>query len=297
MSGGGGKDQTVTQVSGPPEWLRPYWEANVIGAQQLTQRPLQLYGGTGIAGFSPEQLAGQEMMINRALGGNQLVGQAESEIGRNISGQYLNANPYIDQSVNRALSRITDQYKTSTMPSTMAQFQRAGAFGGSAHQEALARQEQGLGQALGDTASQMYGANYAQERQNQLAALGMADRYGNADYQDAMALMQVGDLRQRQMQMLSDYDRAQYQQAWQHPYDQLNYMQGLIAGSPYQSQTGPNPNYTSPAQGALGGAMLGYGVGSAMGAGGGAAAGASQGSWAGPWGALIGAGLGYAMSR
>lgn len=281
MSGGGGKDQTVTQVSGPPEWLRPYWEANVIGAQQLTQRPLQLYGGTGIAGFSPEQLAGQEMMINRALGGNQLVGQAESEIGRNISGQYLNANPYIDQSVNRALSRITDQYKTSTLPSTMAQFQRAGAFGGSAHQESLARQEQGLGQALGDTASQMYGANYAQERQNQLAALGMADRYGNADYQDAMALMQVGDLRQRQMQELADYDRSQFQQGWQYPYDQLNYMQGLITGSPYQSQTGPNPNYVSPGQRTLGGA----------------ASGAAMGSSFGPWGAVAGGIAGGLLGR
>lgn len=269
---GGGKDQTVTNVSGPPEWLRPYWEANVVGGQQLARRPLQLYSGTGVAGFTPEQLAGQEMVVNRALGGNQLVGQAESEIGKTISGQYLNANPYLDQSVNRALSRITDQYKTSTLPSTMAQFQRAGAFGGSAHQEALARQEQGLGDALSDTASQMYGANYAQERQNQLSAIGMADRYGNADYQDAMALMQVGDLRQRQMQQLADYDRSQYDRAWDYPYQQLNFMQGLVSGSPYQTQTGPNPNYVSPQQGALGGA----------------AAGASVGSYFGPWGTLIG---------
>lgn len=273
MSGGGGKNQTVTQTQGPPEFVRPYWEANIMGGQSLMQRPLQLYGGGGPAGFSPEQLAGQEMMIGRALRGNQLIPGAENEIGRNIGGEYLNSNPYIDANVNRALRGITDQYKTSTMPSTMAQFQRAGAFGGSAHQEALARQEQGLGQALGDTAAQMYGANYAQERQNQLGAMGMADRYANADYQDAMALMQVGDARQRQTQAGLDYDRSQFDQAWNYPYQQMNFMQGLISGSPYQTSTGPNPNYVSPAQGAIGGA----------------ASGAAMGSYFGPWGTAIGA--------
>jgi hypothetical protein len=280
MSGGGGS-QTTTQIQGPPEFVRPYWEANILGGQGLSTRPLQLYGGQGVAGFSPEQLAGQEMMAGRALRGNQLVPGAESEIGRTISGEYLNpeSNPYLSANVNRALSDVTRQYQSSVAPNAMAQFQRGGAFGGSAHQEYMQNQERALGDTLGGIASQMYGQNYAQERQNQLGALNLADRYGNADYQDALALMQVGDIRQRQTQAGIDYDRQLYDQAWNYPYNQLNFMQGLISGSPYQQSTGPNPNYVSPGQGALGGA----------------AAGASMGSSFGPWGTGIGAVAGGLM--
>lgn len=275
MSGGGGGKETVTQVQGPPEFVRPYWEANILGGQQLAQRPLQLYGGQGVAGFSPEQLAGMEMMSNRALQGNQLIGQANQQLSRTMAGDYLRpeSNPYLQANVNQTLGDVTKQFQSGPMANAMAQFQRGGAFGGSAHQEYLQNQQRQLTDQLGGIASQMYGQNYAQERQNQLGAAGMADRYGNADYQDAMALMQVGDIRQRQTQANLDYDRSLFNQAWNYPYDQMNFMQGLISGSPYQQTTGPNPNYTSRAQGAMGGAM----------------AGASMGSYFGPWGTAIGA--------
>jgi len=279
MSGGGGSSgQTVTQVQGPPEWMRPYWEANVLQGHQLSGRPLSLYGGQGVAGFSPEQMAGQEMIANRAIAGNPLLNQANQQIGRTMQGDYLRpeSNPYLQANVNQALGDITRNYQQSVLPSTMAQFQRSGAFGGSAHQEALEGQQRALGSTMGNVASQMYGQNYAQERQNQMAATGMADRYGSAEYQDAMALMGVGDARQQQMQQMIDYDRSRWDQAWNYPQQQLNFMTGLIGGSPYQQQTGPNPNYVSPQQGALGGAM----------------AGASAGSTFGPWGALIGGAAG-----
>lgn len=275
MSGGGGSGgQTVTNVSGPPEFVRPYWEANILRGQQIGQRPLQLYPGQGVAGFTPEQMAGQEMTVQRALAGNPLIGQANQQLSRTMQGDYLRpeSNPYLQANVNQALGDITRNYQQSVLPSTMAQFQRSGAFGGSAHQEALEGQQRALGATMGNVANQMYGQNYAQERQNQMAAAGMADRYGQAEYQDAMAMMGVGDMRQRQMQQMIDYDRSRWDQAWNYPQQQLNFMSGLISGSPYQQQTGPNPNYVSPRQSALGGAMTG----------------ASMGSTFGPWGAAIG---------
>lgn len=282
--GSGGGSQTVTNVSGPPEFVRPYWEANILAGQQTGSRPLQLYGGQGVAGFSPEQLAGQEMMVNRALQGNPLIGQANQQISRTMAGDYLRpeSNPYLQANVDRALGDVSKQFQTGPMANAMAQFQRGGAFGGSAHQEYMQGQQRQLGDTLGGIASQMYGQNYAQERQNQIGATGMADRYGNADYEDALALQQVGDIRQRQTQAGIDYDRSLFNQAWNYPQNQLNFMSGLISGSPYQEQTMPNPNYTSPTQGMLGGA----------------ATGAATGSYFGPWGALAGGVIGgYMGSR
>lgn len=266
MSGGGGSGSTTTNVTGPPEFVRPYWEANILGGQQLSQRPLELYGGQGVAGFSPEQLAGQEMMTNRALQGNPLIGQANQQLSSTMAGDYLRpeSNPYLQANVNQALGDVSKQFQTGPMANAMAQFQRGGAFGGSAHQEYMQGQQKQLGDTLGGIASQMYGQNYAQERQNQIGATGMADRYGNADYQDALALQQVGDIRQRQTQAGIDYDRSLYDQAWNYPSQQLNFMTGLIGGSPYQQQTGPNPNYVSPRQGALGGMMSGAMTGGQM---------------------------------
>lgn len=47
------------------------------------------------------------------------------------------SNAYADQQVKQLEGDITQQYQNGVMPSLMAQFNSAGAYGGSAHQQAL----------------------------------------------------------------------------------------------------------------------------------------------------------------
>lgn len=71
-------------------------------------------------------------------------------------------NPYLANSVAAANKQITDAYSNVTAPTTLAQFRNAGAFGGSAQQQATAAQEKQLADSLSANTSNMYNSAYGQ---------------------------------------------------------------------------------------------------------------------------------------
>jgi hypothetical protein len=97
MSGGGSKNQTVTQTSEPPSWAVPYMQDAMQRAQQISSEPYSPYTGQLVAGLNADQLGSQEMMRQLAYGpsivnnGNQY---AAGLLGG--AGQYQGGlNPYM----------------------------------------------------------------------------------------------------------------------------------------------------------------------------------------------------------
>lgn len=122
---------------------------------------------------------------------------------------------------------ISDKYANATQPSLMAQFNQGGAYGGSAHLQALQGAQQGLARELGNAATNI--------------------RYQNADNQRQDWYLQLA----REQQNL-DNGYQQYLDRRNYPASQIELMNralGTITGGT-SSSTGPNPNYTSAGQNA-----------------------------------------------
>ena len=226
MSSGSKNQTTTTQVQIPDEvkpLLSQYMQQAQVLSQATPNNQLMRSGADLTWGQASNALAG----IDASQQG--LMGVA--------NGNGYNNTPYFDQTVNKAMGDITKNYNEAIAPSTNANFARAGAFGGSAWQQANERNQLGLGEALGNTANSMRSGNYQEERQNQMKALGLLPGVSSAGMGVAQNMYGMG------------------QQVQGEGAQQLGILGNAInvgMGGAGQSKTEPNPNYTSPWQTALG---------------------------------------------
>lgn len=221
---------------------------NISGVSNMDATSSQIdsgaLGAAPVAGFTPDQQASMDLTRGRALGGDPTIGAAMGYVQNSLNGGFLNSNPYIDETFNRAAQAT--------------QGQLASQFAGSGRN---VDQSQGLrSQQLNDLATQIYGGNYANERQLQQGTLGYAQPLGNQIYTDAAQLGGIGSQQQQQQQRYLDA-----------PGTALDQYLARVRGTDYgSSQRSTVPG--NPVGGALGGASLGSAFG--------------------PWGTLIGGGLG-----
>ena len=224
---GGSKTQTTTNQTVIPEEVKPLLSQYLSQAQTLSQQPssnpLMDRGAAGAWWNADNAYSG----IDAARTG--LMGVA--------AGQGYDQNPYFDATVQKSMGDITRNYQEAIAPQTNANFARAGAFGGSAWQQANERNQRGLGEALGNTSNAMRSGNYSQERQNQMKAYGMLPSVSQAGMGVAQNLYGMGQ-------------NVQNQGANQ--LGILGNAVGVGMGGAGQSTTGANPNYRSPFQTALG---------------------------------------------
>lgn len=336
MSGGGKGDTTTT--TNLPDWAQPYAKQILEQGSQLSQQDIPQYTGSTVAGLSPEQQQAIQMTTDRATNGSGAINAAtdavtgmmqnngnpyasaqnpyasqQTTVGQN---QYIGQNPYLAQQVASAQGQTADAYATGTAAQTMGQFRSGGAFGGSAMQQYQDQQNQQLGNTLNNTATTMYGNDYANTQQlqqqylnNQLSAnltdaarnaqytqagnelnssnynaaqnriltgASTAQQLGNQQYTDAAALMNMGNVTQAQNQNEANAAYQQWYNQAMMPYQQLGILQNSLSGA---MGAGPQGVTTSGSSG--GGSAL-------TGAAGGALSGAAAGSAFGPWGAAIG---------
>lgn len=261
-SGGGGSTQKSTSTTTPWAGVQPYITDYLNKGQAQFNTPFQYNTGDQIAGFSPEQQYALSAQTQRAIQGSPVNAAAQGNITNTLNGNYLSpdSNPYLAQNVNKALGDVTARVNS--------QFNNNN-FGSSANQELLTRN-------LGDTASQMYGQNYTNERNNQLQAAGMAPTLANTDYQDIAALGDVGAQRQNLSNQYLNQANNLFTSNYQYPQQQLdnygNVIRTGMGGGSSTTNTAPNPNQSNPLAGALGGAAAGSSFG--------------------PWGAVAGGVLG-----
>ena len=234
MSGGGTSKET-TQL---PAWAQPYAQA-IFGQGQ------NVVGGTPVSGFANYNPAtGQQvapLTTAQQAGISSLTGAAGSEanlaaggaqqLSQTLAGSYLSpeSNPYLDSTYNAAAKAMTDAYRTGTAPSLMTSAQQGGVSGGTAEAEARAGDQYGLGQNLGDLATQIYGGNYQYERGLQAAAPGQVGTVQATMAAPGLQQIQAGTLTQEQQQQVLNAQQANAQQQQQFPYTQESYMANLLS--------------------------------------------------------------------
>lgn len=285
MSSGGGKNTTTVQKSDPPAWAVPYFQQALGKANNIANQPYIGYGGPRISDFTDDQYAGFDMVRQQAAAGRPTMDAANRYIGNQLSGRnafqvqrnpYAGKNPYLDQMIGDAQSDVVDSYSKTTVPSLLGQFNAGGAFGGTAMQEALADSQGALAGQLGRISTGMRSEDYnrqvnlaesdlarrqsawGQNQANSLSAIGQIGGLNDAKYDDARALMNIGQQQQNLNNQIFDIGYNDFREWRDWDANRLGILTnalGAIQGG-QSSSTGPNPNYRSAGENAATAAML-----------------------------------------
>lgn len=268
---------TTTQVTEQkrPEYINQAFEQRYLpGVYAAYERGYSPYQGQRIAALNPNIQGAMQLTQARAVSGSPVANAAQRSVTDTLSGRFL--NPTTNPAWEGISSGIIDKYKVGIAAQTDKAFAQNRAFGGSAYNEAVQRNQAGLGSALAGAAGNLYN----QERGYQMQAAGMAPQLAEQDYRDAEALLGIGDIQRQYEQDLLNQSMQDYNDQVNYPISQLDMLgRGLstaMTGAQSQLATGPNPYRPNSTAGALGGALAGAGAGSSFG----------------PYGALIGAGVG-----
>jgi hypothetical protein len=267
-SAGGSGHTTVTNQVKLPAWAQPYAVQFLGDMAKYVNKgldsgypfpPEQLYG------FTPDQLSGMNLARQSALNGAQdLMAPALANVSATQSGAYLtpDSNPYLAATYKAASAPVVQQFRDATEPGIQAEFARAGSFGGSAQNQAEGIAQKDLGNTLQNLATNIYGGNYEQERQNQIRQQGMLPGLLNASFAPAAELMNIGGIQQQFGQQGLNTALQNAVNQFNFPFQLLSQLGAAIptaVGGAYQSQqTGPNPNAIDPLSGGLAG-LLGLG--------------------------------------
>lgn len=221
---------STTQTKDLPNWAQPAaWEL-LDKTRELSKQPMPVYTEQRSADLNKWQDASQNMVLNRALGGSTAMNMGNNALYGTLNGSNLSGNPHLQSQIDQASQDVTRNYQ-GAVGSTDATFARSGAFGGSAWQQAQEGNSRQLAQGLSDMTSNMRFQNYANERQNQMQALGMAPTYANQAYYDADQLAKAGQSRYGYDQQRMDDRRSVWEEQMQSPYRQLDLLANGIAGA------------------------------------------------------------------
>lgn len=256
---GGSKNQNVTQTNEPPAYIQPHLlEAAQEAGRQYHAGPSQYYQGNTVVPFATQTQDAMNMTEQRARAGSDLTRGAQGYAQNVLSGQYLNSNPYLDATFNRAADSVQNRLQTS--------------FAGAGRNTSAARPY--AAQELNDLATNIYGGNYQAERERMQQMVPQAGFLAQQDYADAERLAGVGsqyeDLNARQIE--DQVARHEYSQ--NAPGIALDQYIARLNNQPGSVMSTNTPVYRNQVAGGLGGAAAGQQIGKEFGYGG--------------WGALLG---------
>ena len=228
---------TTTAPWGPQQ---PYLQQGFAEAQRLYGRGgPQVYGQSTVANLSRDTNAALNDISRTARGGTPVAQTAQDQVNSTLKGDYLNSNPYLDAMYNQAASAVTRNYTDAVAPSLQANFGLAGRGGSNSYQNSLDMSQQQLGQQLGGLASNIYGQNYANERNNQMTAAGMAPQTAQLNYYDASQMLNAGGMRDTYNQNVLNDTVNRFNQQQNRPYDALGRYQQMINGTYGSTNTQP----------------------------------------------------------
>lgn len=254
MSGGGSRTEYVTsaRTSEPAAFIKPFLEYGAQEAQNLYQSSLPSYfPGSTVVGFAPQAEMALRGIEQRALTGSPITAAAQQNAANVLGGSFLmGGNPYLQQAIQNA--------SRPTIDAVQSQFSAAGRLGSGANMDVLSRN-------VGQIAQNMAFANYGDERQRQMQALGMAPALAAQDYADFNALAGVGDARrqQAQAQLQDQVNRFNFEQNV--PADKLARYMALVGGGQFGTTgTDTRPVFSNPLAETLGLATGAAGLGNML---------------------------------
>ncbi|HMM76968.1 MAG TPA: hypothetical protein PJ986_14750 [Gammaproteobacteria bacterium] len=239
--------EVVTQTQAP--WInqQPF-------LTQVFTEGQRLYGLGGPQYYPTSTVAPFGQTTQNALGkiegygmNNPQLNQANQYFGNVIGGGFLNSNPYLDQMYGNAADAVTRQFNESVLPGVSAKFGMSGRSGSGLFQNAIGGAYDALGDTLSGLASNMYGQNYAAERQMQQQAAQFAPNLAQANFGAMKNVLDAGQIRDQQAQMQLNDQVKRYQFNQMRPYDNLSRYAGYVGGSGYgASRTTTSPTESTP---------------------------------------------------
>lgn len=232
---GGGKllgqtqgNTTSTQVNAPWSVQQPYLQALFGQAQGLNQQNPQ--------SLVPQYSPYTQQAINTMGQGIPGYSNLTNLTNQTLQGDFLNSNPYLDQTYQRGANQLKSNISSMFGPSR---------FGSGAMANATAS-------GLADLSNQIYGGNYQAERGRQQQMVALAPSILSAPVNNQLQAGQMMDQRNQALAMA--------------PWNQLGLYQGAISGNYGGTQTATQPYYQNKTAGALGGALSGAGLAQMTGA-------------------------------
>lgn len=198
----GPKSGTTTTTSGPPEWLQTQLQGYLGNANQVAANSQY----TPMNGYQTDALQG---IASQAMAGSPANYAGQQQITDTLNGNYLNSNPYLDYNINKAQNDLVQQYQLGTAAQTDASAARAHALGGSSYNQLTAYNNNVLANNLNNVDASMRGANYSNERSNQMQALSQTPNMVNTGYADWNNLYNAGNALQQQQQQQNQWPEHQ----------------------------------------------------------------------------------------
>ena len=246
---------TTTQA--PLPWMEPYLQDYMGRAQDVANVPYQQGPGT-YTGPNSLLTGGWQATANRAQQGSPVMGAANTELQKNIQGDYLNpnSNPYLSSYVDQAQQDTVRNYNQVQRPAWDKAMQNSGSFGNTGVSEYAAMDASNLQRNLGQMANTAYMGAYQQDRSAQQAATMAAPAFANQDYTDIGHLLNAGQQAQGFDNAAQGQQNQWWQQAQQFPQQQLDaYGRALGVGTGgTTTQQTPDPSQASQL---LGGGLTG----------------------------------------
>ncbi len=250
MGSGGGSQNTTTQVQQIPEFEQGFAKENQDIAREIASRPYQQYQGQLIAGFSPRQTQGMNMVDQAATAGQDATHQGVNMTANSTqpwnaqsAAQYM--NPYAMAAMNPQIQALQLQYGQQQL-SNDKNATMSGAFGDARHGVAEGLTNHYENQDLNNLVST--GMNHAydtglqafqQGQQQQLAAGGQLGQLGaqqqNMGITGANAVFGAGTQEQQlnQQQLTEAYNNFMNQVNY--PQQMLNTRLSALSNSPYNT--------------------------------------------------------------
>lgn len=192
MGGGGGQQQTSTTE--PWAEQKPYLSHGFSEAERIYgEGPAPFYPGQTYTDMSDATQQGLSTQTGIAQGGNPLVenaaGYAANTLGGGgdnpysgildsgvqgmqdtASGAFLNNNPHLDNTYDAAAGKLTRNFSEDIMPALGAQFGMGDMTGSTMHELYAGKAAGGLTDSLAALGADIYGGDYARERDRMTGA-------------------------------------------------------------------------------------------------------------------------------
>ena len=248
-----------------PQWVSEAGQNLYNQAAAISGQDFQPFEGQRVASFNPQQqtafnMAGQQVGAYQPQ--LQEAGQLASTAGQqwnvDAANQYMNPfNQAVLQRQADELNRQFDIQRTGDAGRAVSSHAFGGSRSGILESETERSRNQALqdmllrgGSAAYDRALQAYGQDkqtglQASSQLGQLAGLGQ--QLGMADISQ---LLQTGGMQQAQAQSSLDTAYGDYLEQREYPYRQLNFLSGVLQGTPYETRTSSSGTQTQVSAGA-----------------------------------------------
>ena len=276
----GGGEAASTKI---PEFQQEA-QKNLINAaeSQFASGGPEVFTGDRVAGFTQNQLAGQQGAVDFSQGGAQSVAnQSQDAFTFGLNAADPQANPFFASTAQALINPLTQTLQNQILPGIDSGAVQAGQVGSSRQGIAQGNAVQAFSNAAGDALSKFGSNAFGQGLNTFSQTLAQAPTVQNVGLNPSQIQAGVGDAQQQMQQQLINAQIAQFNQQQNRPVDALNQYASVIGGG--GAGGGAETTGGTTASGGLSGAL------------GGAATGAATGALFGPAGSTTGAAVGLGL--